>query len=116
MSRRFYRCCNTGGVHVAWVDQFNKARYSKNPATVRDVSLSTTAMALTRAGSLRGHFAGHPTPDSLYGDVAQHISDLQDAWVSFTAFAKLLVRQGMGFEQVLRPLDVRRKGDGVTPW
>ena len=58
------------GTLVAWVDQFNKARYSKNPATRCDTSLSTTAMALILAGSLRGHFAGHPTLDSLYCDVA----------------------------------------------
>ena len=68
-----------GGTLVAWVDQFNKAPYSKNPATRRDISLSTTAMALRPVGSLRGCFAGHPTPDSLCSDVARHVSDLQDA-------------------------------------
>ena len=40
-----------GGTLVAWVDQFNKARYSKNPATRRDVALSTTAKALIPTGA-----------------------------------------------------------------
>ena len=74
-----------GGTLVAWVDRFNKARLSKNPASRHDISLSTTAMALIPTGSLRGHYAGHRTPDSLYSDVAQHVAGLQDAWVSFTA-------------------------------
>ena len=59
-----------GGTPVAWVDQFNKAQYSKNPDTRRGISLSTTAMAILPAGSLRGHFAGHPMPDSVHSDVA----------------------------------------------
>ena len=105
-----------GGTLVARVEQFNKAQYSKNPATRRDISLSTTAMALTPAGSLRGHFAGHPMPDSLYSDVAEHVTDLQDAWLSFTAATKHLVRQHMGFEDVRCPLDLRRKDVEVTPW
>ena len=54
-----------GGTLVAWVDQFNKVRYSKNPATRRDISLSPTAMALRLANSLRGDFAAHLTLDSL---------------------------------------------------
>ena len=24
---------------------------------------------------------GHPMPDSLYSDVAEHVADLQDAWL-----------------------------------
>ena len=104
-----------GGTLVAWVDQFNKAQYSKNPATGRDISLSTTAMALIPAGHLRGHFAGHPMPDSLYSDVAQHVTGVQDAWVSFTASTKHLVRQHMGFEQVRCLLDLRHKEVEVTP-
>ena len=105
-----------GGTLVAWVDQFKKARYSKNLATRRDVSLSTTAMALIRVGSFRGHFAEHPMPDSLYSDVAEHVMDLQDAWLSFTAATKHLVRQHMGFEEVRCPLDLHRKDVEVAPW
>ena len=105
-----------GGTLVAWVDQFNKARYSKTPATGRDISLSTTAMALIPASRLRGHFAGHPTPDSLYSDVAQHVTDLQDAWVSFTASTKHLVCQHMGFEQARCPFDLHHKEVEATPW
>ena len=48
-----------GGTLVAWVDQFHKARYSENPSTRRNISLSTTALALF-PGSLRGHFVGTP--------------------------------------------------------
>ena len=99
-----------GGTLVAWVDEFNKSRYSENPATGRDISLSTTAMALVSAGSLRGHFAWHPMPDSLYSDVGERVSDLQDAWLSFTAPRKHLLRQHVGFEKVQCPLDLHRKG------
>ena len=42
--------------------------------------------------------------------------DLQEAWVSFTASTKHLVRQNMGFEKVPCPLDLRRKEVEVTPW
>ena len=52
-------------------------------------------MALIPAASLRGHFAGHPTPGSLYSDVAQHVSDLQDVWGVFPASVQQLARQGM---------------------
>ena len=105
-----------GGTLVAWVDQFNKARYSKNPATGRDISLSTTARAFIPAGSLRGHFAGHPMPNSPYSDEAEHVTDLQDTWMSFTAATKHLVCQHMSFEEVRCPLDLRRKDVEVTPW
>ena len=88
-------------------------RYSKNPATRRNIPLLTTTMALIPAGSLRGHFAGHPTPDSLYSDVAQHVTD---TWVSFTASTKHFVRQSMGFEIVRCPLELHRKEVDVTPW
>ena len=65
------------GTLVAWVDQFNKAWYSKNPATRCDVSLSTTCHGLLvylviPAGSLRGQFAGHcPCPWWAPAPVAQ---------------------------------------------
>ena len=48
--------------------------------------------------------------------MAQHVGDLQDVWVSFTASAKQLVHQGMCFEQVRCPLDVRIKEVEVTRW
>ena len=35
-----------GGTLVAWVDQFNKARHSENPANGRGILLSITGMAL----------------------------------------------------------------------
>ena len=53
-----------GRTLVAWVDQFNKARYSKNLVRTRDISLSTASMALFSIGSLSGRFAGRPTPNS----------------------------------------------------
>ena len=55
-------------------------------------------------------------PDSLYSDVAEHVTDLQDAWLSFTAATKHLVLQHRGFEEVWCPLDLWRKGVEVTPW
>ena len=73
-------------------------------------------MAFLPAGSFRGHFVGHPTPNFLYSDVAQHVMHLQDAWVSFTAWTKHLVRQHMGFEGVRCPLDLCRKDVEVSPW
>ena len=73
-------------------------------------------MALILAGNLRGHFAGHHTPDTLYSDVAEYVTDLQDAWLSVTVATKHLVRQHMGFEEVPCPLDLRRKDVEVTPW
>ena len=72
-------------------------------------------MALIPASSLRGHFAGHPAPESLSSDVAQHPADLQDAWVSFMAATKHLVCPHMGFEEVRCPLDFHRKDVEGTP-
>ena len=43
-------------------------------------------------------------------------TDVQVAWVSFTATTKHLVCQHMGFEAVRCPLGVRRKDVEVTPW
>ena len=53
-------------------------------------------------------------PKSLYSDMAQHVTDLQDAWLSFTAATKHLVREHTGFEEVRCPLDLRRKDGEVT--
>ena len=55
-------------------------------------------------------------PDSLYCDVAQHVRDLQDAWVPFTAATRHLVHQHMGLEEVRCPLDLRRKDIEFNPW
>ena len=47
---------------------------------------------------------------------AEHVTDLQNAWLSFTAVTKHLVREHMGFAEVRCPLDLPRNDVGVTPW
>ena len=76
-----------GHIVVVWVDHFNKAQDSKNPATRRDISLSTTAMALIPASSLRAHFAGRPTPNALLADVTQDASDINDLGLLYQLYA-----------------------------
>ena len=73
-------------------------------------------MVLIPNGSLRGHFAGHSTPHSIYSDMGEHVTDVPEEWALFTASTKHLVRQSMGFEQVWCPLHLRRKEVEVTPW
>ena len=83
-----------GGVFVMWVDNFNRQRYAKNPATTRNQSINGTAVAKLRVDVEPICWGGQPSLKEMYGNM----KTIAGAIVAMHRWLRQL-RQGPGIEE-----------------
>ena len=103
-------------VCVLWMDNFNRQRYSKNPAATRNQSINGTAMAKLPIDVGQAGWQGQPNVKAMYNKVDQVASALVSSHRAFVNSVRTLELENLQYEDVRVPCDRRRRGVSAASW
>jgi hypothetical protein len=106
-----------GKVYMHWVDNYNKFRYSRNPNEDRDKCINATVFAVLEVpGADRHQWAGWPSPRQLQARMEEFAKQMHGQHKVFNDDIRKLLRDGLEWDHIRVPCDVRRYGVVTVPW